>query len=58
LKELRSRYPSANIAIIDYDPGSAEVNQLNRIKLLMAVAQRNQAKGSAPALKVTDCGVQ
>jgi predicted nucleotide-binding protein (sugar kinase/HSP70/actin superfamily) len=41
LKELRSRYANANITTIDYDPGSTEVNQLNRIKLLMAVALRN-----------------
>ncbi|MCM1408542.1 MAG: 2-hydroxyacyl-CoA dehydratase [Treponema brennaborense] len=39
IKELRRRYPSANIAAIDYDPGSSEVNQLNRLKLLLANAQ-------------------
>ncbi|MDR0335564.1 MAG: 2-hydroxyacyl-CoA dehydratase [Planctomycetaceae bacterium] len=44
LKELRSRYTQANITTIDYDPGSTEVNQLNRIKLLMAVALRNRPK--------------
>jgi predicted nucleotide-binding protein (sugar kinase/HSP70/actin superfamily) len=44
LKELRSRYTQANITTIDYDPGSTEVNQLNRIKLLMAVALRNFSK--------------
>ncbi|MDR1269869.1 MAG: 2-hydroxyacyl-CoA dehydratase [Planctomycetaceae bacterium] len=44
LKELRSRYANANITTIDYDPGSTEVNQLNRIKLLMAVALRNLPK--------------
>ncbi|MDR2706020.1 MAG: 2-hydroxyacyl-CoA dehydratase [Planctomycetaceae bacterium] len=44
LKELRSRYTQANITTIDYDPGSTEVNQLNRIKLLMAVALRNLPK--------------
>ncbi|MGI5172902.1 2-hydroxyacyl-CoA dehydratase [Treponema sp. OMZ 840] len=38
IKELRSRYPNANIAAIDYDPGSSEVNQLNRLKLLLANA--------------------
>ncbi|MDR2756811.1 MAG: 2-hydroxyacyl-CoA dehydratase [Planctomycetaceae bacterium] len=41
LKELRSRYNKSNITAIDYDPGSTEVNQLNRIKLLMAIALRN-----------------
>jgi len=38
IKELRRRYPDANISAIDYDPGSSEVNQLNRLKLLLANA--------------------
>ncbi|MCR5217129.1 2-hydroxyacyl-CoA dehydratase [Treponema sp.] len=36
IKELRRRYPDANISAIDYDPGSSEVNQLNRLKLLLS----------------------
>ena len=39
LKELKRRYPGANIAAVDYDPGASEVNQLNRIKLMLAVAR-------------------
>jgi predicted nucleotide-binding protein (sugar kinase/HSP70/actin superfamily) len=39
IKELRRRFPEANIAAIDYDPGASEVNQLNRLKLLLANAQ-------------------
>ncbi|MBQ0167142.1 MAG: 2-hydroxyacyl-CoA dehydratase [Treponema sp.] len=38
IKELRRRYPEANISAIDYDPGSSEVNQLNRLKLLLSNA--------------------
>ncbi len=38
IKELRSRFPEANIAAIDFDPGSSEVNQLNRLKLLLSNA--------------------
>jgi len=38
IKELRRRYPEANIAAIDFDPGASEVNQLNRLKLLLANA--------------------
>jgi predicted nucleotide-binding protein (sugar kinase/HSP70/actin superfamily) len=38
IKELRRRFPEANISAIDYDPGSSEVNQLNRLKLLLANA--------------------
>jgi predicted nucleotide-binding protein (sugar kinase/HSP70/actin superfamily) len=39
LKELKRRYPDANIAAVDYDPGASEVNQINRIKLMMSVAK-------------------
>ena len=38
IKELRRRFPGANISAIDYDPGSSEVNQLNRLKLLLSNA--------------------
>ena len=37
-REVRRRYPQANIVAIDYDPGSSEVNQLNRLKLLLSAA--------------------
>lgn len=36
IKELRRRYPGSNITAIDYDPGASEVNQLNRLKLLLS----------------------
>ena len=41
IKELRRQHPEANIVAIDYDPGASEVNQLNRIKLMMAIAFEN-----------------
>lgn len=41
IKELKRRYPGANITAIDYDPGASEVNQINRIKLMMSVAFKN-----------------
>lgn len=41
IKELRRRYPQANIAPIDYDPGASQVNQINRLKLMLAVARKN-----------------
>ncbi|MDA8442858.1 MAG: acyl-CoA dehydratase activase-related protein [Peptococcaceae bacterium] len=44
IRELRRAYPMANIAPIDYDPGASEVNQLNRIKLMLSVAADNLAK--------------
>ncbi len=44
MKALRKRNPYANIAAIDYDPGASDVNQLNRIKLMMATAYKNIQK--------------
>jgi len=41
IKELRRRYPKANIVAIDYDPGASEVNQLNRIKLMLSTANKH-----------------
>ncbi len=41
IKELRKAYPGSNIIAVDYDPGASEVNQLNRIKLMLATAQKN-----------------
>ena len=43
IKELRRQYPESNIVAVDYDPGASEVNQLNRIKLMIAVAKANLA---------------
>lgn len=41
IKELKRKYPLSNIVAIDYDPGASEVNQLNRIKLMLASAMKN-----------------
>ncbi len=41
IKALRGAYPKANIVAIDYDPGASEVNQLNRIKLMLSTAFKN-----------------
>lgn len=38
IKELKRLYPASNIVAVDYDPGASEVNQLNRIKLMLAAA--------------------
>ena len=40
IKEIRKRYPDSNIVAIDYDPGASEVNQLNRIKLMLSTAHK------------------
>ncbi len=39
IKRLKSEFPQANIAAVDYDPGASEVNQLNRIKLMLSTAK-------------------
>ena len=41
IKAIRKQYPKANIVAIDYDPGASEVNQLNRIKLMLSTANKN-----------------
>ena len=41
IKQLRKHFPGANIVAIDYDPGASEVNQLNRIKLMLASAHKS-----------------
>jgi predicted nucleotide-binding protein (sugar kinase/HSP70/actin superfamily) len=34
-------HEKANVVAVDYDPGASEVNQLNRIKLMLSVAKDN-----------------
>ena len=49
IKSLKAAYPNANIAAVDYDPGASEVNQLNRIKLMLAAAKKAQLKKDVEA---------
>ncbi|MCT4604793.1 MAG: 2-hydroxyacyl-CoA dehydratase [Marinisporobacter sp.] len=49
IKEIRRRYKGANIAPIDYDPGASEVNQINRIKLMLSVAFKHIEKDESYA---------
>ncbi len=44
IKEIRNEFTNANIVAIDYDPGASEVNQLNRIKLMLSTALKNLKK--------------
>ena len=41
IKKLREAYPESNVVAVDYDSGASEVNQLNRIKLMLSVAKEN-----------------
>ncbi len=47
IKRLRQMHPESNIVAVDYDPGASEVNQLNRIKLMISVAKENYKNGGA-----------
>ncbi len=49
IKELRRQYPLSNIVAIDYDPGASEVNQLNRIKLMLSTAQKRLREAGSDA---------
>lgn len=39
IKLIKDLYPESNIVTIDYDPGASEVNQINRIKLMLERAK-------------------
>lgn len=39
IRKIKEKHPNANIVPIDYDPGATKVNQENRIKLMLAIAQ-------------------
>lgn len=41
IKSIKERYPQTNIVAVDYDPGASEVNQINRIKLMLERAKIN-----------------
>ncbi|MEA4854433.1 MAG: acyl-CoA dehydratase activase-related protein [Christensenella sp.] len=41
IRSIRNQYRQANIVAVDYDPGASEVNQLNRIKLMIYSAFEN-----------------
>lgn len=49
IKELKRVFPGTNIVAVDYDPGASEVNQLNRIKLMIATAFENMVETKATA---------
>lgn len=54
MKEIKKQNPNANIVAVDYDPGASEVNQINRIKLMMSVAFSNLKGEQAEPLDLTD----
>lgn len=51
IKKLKDAYPMSNIVPIDYDAGASEVNQINRIKLMLTNALRNMEKDNFGAFR-------
>lgn len=54
IQELKRAYPDSNIAPIDFDPGASEVNQINRIKLMLTAAKKNMEKKAVVPKKMLD----
>ena len=44
MRGIMEIYPRANIVAVDYDPGSSQVNQLNRIRLMMTIAHEAEER--------------
>ena len=49
VKEIKKRFPKANIIAVDYDPGASESNQVNRIKLMMSISKQEQEENGKAA---------
>ena len=54
IKQMRHLYPDSNIVAIDYDPGASEVNQLNRIKLMLSTAHKKAAAANADSMDIKE----
>ena len=56
MKPIKELKPDVNIVAIDYDAGASKVNQENRIKLMLANAEKNKRnensiKANTPSVK-------
>lgn len=51
--ELRRRHPESNIVAVDFDPGASEVNQVNRIKLMLTQAFARAGISRKAAVNIT-----
>ena len=47
IRRIKEDYPDSNIVAIDYDPSATRVNQENRIKLMLANAQKKREMAAA-----------
>ena len=48
MKPIKDRHPDINIVAIDYDAGATRVNQVNRLKLMLANARLNEREAAGP----------
>jgi predicted CoA-substrate-specific enzyme activase len=55
--ELKRRNPESNIVAIDYDPGASEVNQINRIKLMLAQCTTNNSQCTIESVREADSAI-
>ena len=53
INKIRELYPTANITPIDYDPSATQVNQENRIKLMLAVGRERLQEALSAAQSAT-----
>ncbi|MEG2194294.1 MAG: acyl-CoA dehydratase activase-related protein [Terrisporobacter sp.] len=54
IKELKRIYKNANIIPIDYDPSASEVNQINRIKLMLSKAFKTMENDEITYIKLNE----
>lgn len=52
IKAIRKKFPGSNVSAIDFDPGASEVNQLNRLKLLLSNAPIGKNPDELPDGKI------
>ena len=58
MKPLKEAYPDINIVAVDYDPGATQINQENRIKLMLENARdslrlEKEGKSAVPEKELT-----
>lgn len=58
IKELKRRYKDANIIPVDYDPSASEVNQINRIKLMLSKAFKTMNNSERTYININDYKVK
>ena len=46
MKPIKEKNPGVNIVAVDYDPGATQINQENRIKLMLSCARDMEEKAS------------